>query len=948
MRKHFNEFLVLIHGCQKKIGLIILTEINIKQEEVSIYTIDGYDMHWNTRETSKGGGILIYTKKEINFSSINITGNSGEYIHGQIGMENQRDIHIITAYRPPKTNKLCFINEIHQLLKTIPTNCDAIVIGDTNIDLIGNTNRAMEHYKNTLYQHGLQCTITDVTREEIVKGRVVRSCIDHLWVRSQRPVAESLLLTCKVSDHYLIGLRIEVTDPTDGQTSDKNKNSEKYIVSNKLVREKLNSVQWSEFSECQNPAILYEKLCCVFSDIYASSQLVCKNNSIRVSQKWIDKNLQKMMDYRDNLFRKWKSNPNNVNNRLDYTRFRNKVNKCINKAKNIYRQTVIRNCQNDCRKIWVNINNWLGRTKTNLDSVIEKYLGKTERMEHICTNFSKTFTEEIHNIKHKCNKKFLKRSDYVNEALVSMNFKKVSACEIEKIIDQLKCETSPGSDEIRVQDIKYIKKEISPIIANFINMSVSSGQYPDDLKLSLIRPIYKQGCHLDYTNYRPIAILSVINKITEKVIVRQICNFLEKHSIISNSQHGFRRGRSTATALTQFTDYINNNLNDRKQLVAVFIDFKKAFDTLDHDQLIQAMNECGIRGPLNVWLKSYLHNRKLRTVISGKKGDKADIVYGVPTGSVYGPVGYIMHVNSMCNVIKHGRMYMYADDTCLLYAHKDLQRLQSLIQADIDNIIKWAHDNGIIINLTKTKCVHIRSPYNKLKDESIKIVGHNYDCMHSGGRTCNCCLVEFVEQYKYLGLIIDRDMSWKSHVNAVCGRLRSALGKFYHLNRVVTRATLYTVYYALVDAIIDYGLSCYGCTFPSYLDKIKTLQIRILKTLVDKNTKHNCKSNYEQLFGICKILPIHEKVKMLIVLENYNNDSHKKHIDHKITTRKISDKKFIVPNKNNYYGERTRMVLVPSIYNDLPVSLRCMNNVTKKTFKKHVNNHLLKMFMSKM
>ncbi|CAG9118906.1 unnamed protein product [Plutella xylostella] len=84
-------------------------------------------------------------------------------------------------------------------------------------------------------------------------------------------------------------------------------------------------------------------------------------------------------------------------------------------------------------------------------------------------------------------------------------------------------------------------------------------------------------------------------------------------------------------------------------------------------------------------------------------------------------------------------------------------------------------------------------------------------------------------------------MSWKSHVNAVCGRLRSALGKFYHLNRVVTRATLYTVYYALVDAIIDYGLSCYGCTFPSYLDKIKTLQIRILKTLVDKNTKHNCK-----------------------------------------------------------------------------------------------------------
>uniref|UniRef100_A0A2A4J7L6 Reverse transcriptase domain-containing protein n=1 Tax=Heliothis virescens TaxID=7102 RepID=A0A2A4J7L6_HELVI len=224
--------------------------------------------------------------------------------------------------------------------------------------------------------------------------------------------------------------------------------------------------------------------------------------------------------------------------------------------------------------------------------------------------------------------------------------------------------------------------------------------------------------------------------------MNQVSVFLEKHNILSNAQHGFRRGRSTATALAQFTDDVNDCLDQRKQVVVVFIDFKKAFDTLEHHQLLQAMEECGIAGPLNRWFRAYLTDRSLRTVIDGVVGEPRRVACGVPTGSVFGPVGYIMHVNSMCNVVRNSRIYMYADDTCLVFADKELDVIERNIQEDLTNIIKWAHDNGIIININKTKCMRISSPYLKHCERPPRVVGHSYECLHGDMTYCTCADIE--------------------------------------------------------------------------------------------------------------------------------------------------------------------------------------------------------------
>ncbi|KAG7302273.1 hypothetical protein JYU34_013767 [Plutella xylostella] len=794
--------------------------------------------------------------------------------------------YLVAVYRPPKTNKLRFIEELRSLFHGLQQEKHLVLIGDTNINILDGVNSAIStKYKDTLCDLGLQCGISDVTREEIVKNKIVLSCIDHMWVRDYSNQGESssyVLRAGKISDHYLIGGCLSPCQ--SASFSIKNSCAERCILDNKTIEEKLFQIEWEKLVEIDCPVLLYNKLCDIFCDVYENSKKYVKYVNRRITKPWITKNLYKMIKKRDLLFKKWKKSPGNMTLRLEYTKHRNKTNKKINIAKNIYRKKVIDDCKGDYRKIWQNINKWMGKRKCNIDETILQHLGRDCSITDICNNFTKTFTQEIDNIKHKCNVNFLDRNSYVDTCNVSFRFQPITASCVEKIIDKMSINKSPGSDKIRIQDLKLIKCKISPVIAHFINVSVKKGIYPDQLKLSLIRPIFKQGSHTDYSNYRPIAILSVINKITEKAIVAQVTKFLEKHEILSSNQYGFRRNHSTTSALSKFTNDINEYLHNKNQVLAIFIDYKKAFDTLDHDLLIRAMNECGIRGPMSEWFRCYLNNRKMQTVVDNNHSHAEQIKYGVPTGSVYGPIGYIMHVNSVSNVVQNCKVYMYADDMCILSAGKDLKAINSKIQDDFNSITKWAHDNGIILNIKKTKCMYIHSPYNGKDSQSLQVIGHSYDCLHNRLAHCKCDALEFVKQYKYLGLTIDTNMSWKTHIKEVCKKLRCILGKFYYLSGIVSRSTLLSVYYALFDSVVSYGLSSYGHTFKTYLDEIKSLQIRCSKFLVDKKTKLSCNHEYDKLFNICKILPIHEKVKYVTHIENINNVKSLDCVSHKIQT----------------------------------------------------------------
>lgn len=942
LRKHFNELSLLLNGCLHNLDVICLTEINIRGNELYNYEIKGFNHYYYTREERRGGGILIYIKNILQFEIIPNEPKLSycELLHGELKTQ-KNSLHLLVIYKPPHTKKDLFVDEIESIIRKIPFSNEIIFLGDCNINLLECAlDRYSSNYLDTLSECGLQCGIADVTREVIVAERRVTSCIDHVFVRSARTdEMQAYVLKCNLSDHYLTGLTI----PSDGNNM--SLPSSREVLDNLSIARKLRKINWTDLLTIDNPLEQFNKLCDIFSNIYNSSKKVI-NHSSRGTRTWTNTKLIIMMEHKDRLFKIWKSDPNSQTKRLDYTNYRNKVHRLINAAKNAEKRKEVKNCNGDMRRLWNKLNSWLGRSKLSTDDVIKKYLLRENiTLEHVCNNFCQTFTGEIEQLKskHICNNNFFDRHSYVHSCNISFRYKKVDSMEISKMIDNMDCNKSPGIDGIRVRDLKLVKEHVSPILASFINNCIKQGVYPDILKTAIVRPIFKQGSHKDYSNYRPIAILSTINKIFEKIIVGQIGRFLETHNILTKFQFGFRPNRSTAEALAAFSDDINNALNNKNIVLALFVDFKKAFDTLSHEGLLQSMEECGIRGPVNIWFRKYLERRNIIVRVSGVDSTLGKIRYGVPTGSVFGPVGFIMHVNSMANVVNNSRIYMYADDTCLVYSGHNSEEIQLKVQQDLNNIIRWAHDNGILINLNKTKYMLIASPYNPyVKSIDIVLTGHTYECLHAKlmANNCNCDRLELVTKYKYLGLIVDSRFSWDLHVDSVCSRLRSILGKLNHIRFVVGRGILYMLYYALADATISYGLCAYGITFPTYINKIKALQIRLLKIIIDTKTKKEIENNYDKIFKICNILPVAEKIKSTLILEQFKIHTYKKKISHKRPQRKVSNKKtFVVPKVTNYFGRRTRQWVIPTYCNE--IAHLDLETLTKNQLKNLLRKHYL-------
>ncbi|XP_061728263.1 uncharacterized protein LOC133533314 [Cydia pomonella] len=352
------------------------------------------------------------------------------------------------------------------------------------------------------------------------------------------------------------------------------------------------------------------------------------------------------------------------------------------------------------------------------------------------------------------------------------------------------------------------------------------------------------------------------------------------------------------------------------------------------------MAECGVGQPLNEWFRDYLTSRSYRVKIGDDLSDETLVHCGVPQGSVCGPVCYLMHVNSLCGVLRNCSAHMFADDLCTLRAGTNMIETCRLVQQDIDSVVKWSHDNGIILNSDKTKLLIIQSPYLSPSEMPLPMYTHSFTCLHNNLHDCHCRPIEKVDCVTYLGVKVDSAFSWQQHINYICSKLRILLGRFYHLSFKVPINILKCLYFAIVDSVLSYALDCYGLTFKSYIDKVEAIQIRFLKLLVSKKTRNSCKGNYNKLFKICKILPVSLKHKYLLAINNHSNKVHiSTRLEHKHNTRSVAVQKYEIPRVTNYYGDRTLRKRLPYFLNSLPENIRLEPNKIK--FKKALKLHLM-------
>lgn len=934
MIKNFSSLEQVVYSCKPNLDVVVITEANISDNISCLYHLEGYDMYTKLRKTRKGGGIIVYVNKKHKFVKTNTNTYLFECLQGVITTQNNYSIDLYAIYRPPQNSKHLFVEELHKLLRANNRNSDLLVLGDTNIDL--KQDLPIKHkYTTTMYNAGLVCGITDFTRIEQRKNNVSKSCIDHIYARSRTQDLYTAVLGTLLADHRMIVIACVGTSPLQGAYKFKT------TYNSKKLSHLLNNIEWECTNEFQCPNKIYNFIYNNVRKCYKESETTVKVklNSKCINANWLNNKIINACERRDVLYNDLRKDYTNKILKLEYNRARNKANKIIQKNKNqIIRNEIIKNLK-DPKKLWYILNKITGRIRHSVDNVILNSFSKyyTNSVD-IANQFACTFENSVKSIIPTCEKKILDKTTYIKSANVTMRFQKANNDKIDKIIKSINREKAPGCDGIRAFDVKNLCTKITQSITRLINLSVTSGKYPVELKTGIVRPIHKKGPHSDMDNYRPITILPTIDKIIEKYICNQIHTFYKQNSILNCNQYGFQPNKSTTQLLTKFTDSMYEHLNGKKHVLIVFIDYSRAFDTLRHDILLERLEESGIRGPILNWCKNYLEDRMFYVKVGEADSHKIKVTEGTAQGSVLGPVHYITYVNNVVNIVNKSEIYLFADDTCLVAAHTDLDIALKNLQQDFDRLSKWSHDSGLVINASKTKLMYVSSSQNRT-ERQLQLFAHNHPCLHTKSYRCSCPTIDVVNEYRYLGLIMDNRFKWTSHINSVCNKLRSILAKFRLIKNKIPYKTLLTLYKSLGETVIGYGLGSYGRTSKSHLDLIYELQLRIMKVLIPPKIKEKFYGKYHDLFHYCHILPVHKKVEYSLLVEEYFNKEIQKPVSLKILTRSVSNAQLVVPRYNNLYGKHQLKCTIPTLINNLPTTVK--TKINNKNIKFLLKNYYL-------
>ena len=303
-------------------------------------------------------------------------------------------------------------------------------------------------------------------------------------------------------------------------------------------------------------------------------------------------------------------------------------------------------------------------------------------------------------------------------------------------IRKLKNKKSFTNDGITSLILKRYIDIFTPILCKIFNKCVSLSIFPTLLKKTTVIPLFKSGLRNDFGNYRPISLLSNISKLFEKVIFDRMLCFIESINIIHHNQYGFMKKRSCNDAVLHLTEYITKKLDKRLKCLTIFLDLKKAFDTVNHNFLIQKLYYMGFRSNFLKLIESYLYNRQQCVKINNNYSEFNVIESGIPQGSVLGPLLFILYINDIFFAIKNCEIICYADDTSLTLCSNSMESLLTKANLIANQVYIWLSSNLLSLNISKSKI--IMYSWYKNDDFFDKIIIHNNNCTNFVNCDCHC------------------------------------------------------------------------------------------------------------------------------------------------------------------------------------------------------------------
>ena len=787
----------------------------------------------------------------------------------QISTPTGKEIIIGNVYRPPKmlVNDLtAFLESFESAIRNV--NCiNCIIAGDFNINLLElNTKPKYREYVETVLSEGFCPVISYPTRISDTSATL----IDNILIKTSAPLLSNTLsgiLMNAISDHQPCFTALQISEDTvnhnDNTRITITTRTENFI---NLVETDLAGTDIMGALNIENDVHtnydIFAKIISRTIDNHTSTKQIKPTKYNYKRSPWITDGILISIKYRDSLNIKKKKATGTPRYELLKSNLKayNKIlNKLKKRAKAMYYINTFRNCKNDGKETWKHLNNLLKRKPRSGDDLPD-YINhngtKVTTVEGILDSFNSHFAtigkEVADSVSPSVNSTY---ADYLDQPTQStFEFNRINTTFVETIIDkQLKNKSSSGYDNISSKLLKQLKTQLIEPLTFLINQSIDSGKFPNLLKLAKIKTLFKKGDAHDTNNYRPISLLPAFSKIFEKVLLNQLVDYFNEHSLFYKSQYGFRNKHSTELAVLELIDYLTQVADKGKTPFSVFIDLSKAFDCLDHSILIKKLQYYGIQGKALDLLTDYLQDRTQFTYHRGKKSSNTHLTTGVPQGSILGPFLFLVYMNDFSNCNSKLSIINYADDTVLSSTLCSFVAPTSTnINLELAKVSEWLSCNKLCVNTGKSKALVFTGQKRNVNLPSFILNGTQ---------------LEIVDSFNYLGVIISKDFKWNKHVASVSAKISKTIGIMKQIKHYVPSYILKLIYQSLIMCKLSYGILVWGKN-PSNLVKLQKKAVRIIANA-------NFNAHTEPIFKDLKLLRVDDLYNLKILTFYYNYINHK-------------------------------------------------------------------------
>ena len=792
--------------------------------------LPGYNFIHKSRKEGRGGGVGFFVRRDIEFlkedlpTSMTVTAFENLFI--SIPQGKGTPILIGVVYRPPGSNLDEFNMQFDSLMENLTIGKNnkkkLFLTGDFNIDLLAFDNHTPTNdFIECMTVHHFFPLILQPTRITPTTATL----IDNTFTNSLDCIIDSAIVTSDISDHLPIITwtqtkphtmqnmgKIEMTRTTSKEASE-------------MFKSTLSNVDWAPIiASCNenDPSQAYNLFVKVIKASYDKAfplkpKKISKKNTFH--QPWMTQGLLNSIKKKEKLYIKYIKNPTPENKNI-FTKYRNNYKVIRTRVEQSYYTNEFIKYNKDIKKTWQvirkivkteNKDTWINEINLNGELISDPNI-MAEHFNSYFTGMAKALSNKI----PPSNKGF---QDYLPPSSVN-SFVLIPTCpqELIAINKTFKSTHSSGADDMNPHLLSPVLEFLAAPLAEIINCSLKNGVVPAEAKIAKVLPIHKQGIKTEVTNYRPISILPFFSKLFEKVMYDRLLLYIKQKNLLYPLQHGFQPGHSTSMSLLDIQDKITMAMDKNEYSMGIFLDLAKAFDTVDHKILLAKLEHYGIRGNALNWFKSYLTNRYQKVSCNGRLSNLQLIEFGVPQGSILGPLLFLIYINDLPNSSSILHYILFADDSNVFLSHASYDQLFQLANNELTSASDWFKANKLSLNLSKTNYIIFRSTKKLIPNNTNELLIDNK-------------IIPEVLTTKFLGVHIDQNLKWKTHITEISNKIKKNIGIIKRVSYLLPLYVLTDLYYTLIYPYLTYCNLIWSSTYDTHLNGLKILQKKAIRVI---------------------------------------------------------------------------------------------------------------------